>query len=193
MKTLFTTMALASGLVMAVAGTASAGTPAQCDAYARAQTDAVYPLGRGTLTGGALGALGGLGVGALTGSRNLGKSAGVGALVGGGIGTVAYQNKRTQYFNMVYADCLRAGAPPPPPPPIQPIYAPVPPYIGTVYQTLNVRTGGSTAYPVLFVLQPYEQFQVVDCGVAIGFPGWCWVSRSNGQTGYASQSYLKPT
>ncbi|MEX0853808.1 MAG: SH3 domain-containing protein [Bauldia sp.] len=183
MKTLLTTMALAGGLFLAVAGTASAGTPAQCQAYAQAQTDATYPLGVGVLKGGLLGALGGAAVGAATGG-NVGQAAGIGAVAGGGIGTVAYQNKRQNYFNSVYAQCIGSGPPPPPP---TPIYAPAGPYNGTVYQTLNVRTGGGTQYPVVFVLQPGMVFQVLGCGA-----GWCSINVSGYGGGFASQTYIHP-
>ena len=189
MKTLFTTMALASGLIVA-AGTAHAASAYECQQFAQAQMEAAYPTGGGAAAGAIGGGiLGGLIAGATGG--NVGTGVGVGAVGGLVVGSASWQAKRKQVFDSAYWSCMNSG--PPAPPPAQPVYAPVPPYMGTVYQGLNVRSGGSTAYPVLFVLQPGEVFQVVDCGASIGFPGWCYIQRSNGQAGYASRSYLKPT
>jgi hypothetical protein len=186
MKKLFTMAIVLAGVVM-TAGAASAQSSTYCDSYARGEMERLYPTGGGAVTGAFGGAALGAGIAAITGG-NVGKGAGIGAGAGLVVGSASWQAKRQAVYNEAYARCMGgAGVPPP-----QPIYAPVPPYLGTVYQALNVRAGGGTSYAVLFVLQAYEQFQVVNCGAAIGFPGWCYVSRPNGQAGYASQSYIHP-
>jgi hypothetical protein len=188
MRILLTTAALASALVVAVAGPASAGTPAECQVIAQQQTDAAYPPGKGLVTGGVLGLGLGAAVGVATGG-NVGKAAGTGAAIGAAGGVGVYQTQRSNYFNSVYQNCLLSGSAPPPPPPQQVSYPPGA-FSAAVYVNLNVRQGGGTGFPVLFSLLPGEHF-TAQCSNS-PYPGWCYITRSNGQTGYASQKYIYP-
>jgi Bacterial SH3 domain len=187
MRILLTTAALASALVVAVAGTASALTPAECQVYAQQQAELAYPAGKGLVTGGVLGLGLGAAVGAATGG-NVGKAAGTGAAIGAGVGVASYQTQKENYRLSVLQNCLASSGPPPPPP--QPVNYPPGAFSATVYINLNVRQGGGTGFPVLFSLLPGEHF-TAQCSNS-PYPGWCYITRSNGQTGYASQKYIYP-
>ncbi len=188
MRILLTTAALASALVVAVAGPASARTPAECQVIAQQQTDAAYPPGKGLVTGGVLGLGLGAAIGAATGG-NVGSAAGTGAAIGAAGGVTVYQTQRSNYFNSVYQNCLLTGGTPPPPPP-QVINYPAGSFTGTVGVQLNVRQGGGTQFAVLFSLSPGEHF-TANCTQS-PYPGWCVVTNYAGQTGYASQKYIYP-
>lgn len=195
MKTLFTTVALTAGLLVAAAGSANALTQADCEARARAATDAAYPLGKGVVTGGVIGALGGLAVGAATGG-NAGKAAGTGALIGGGVGTVAYQTKRQNYYQSILADCLRGvttvSAPPPPPQPGAVFPPPTPQATQYSVSALNVRVCPqvSGACPPIGALANGVGASVESCTTPASSPsGWCYIGIVQGW-GWASKSYL---
>ncbi len=193
MKTLFTTVALTGGLLVAVAGAANAATYAQCQVYAQQQADIAYPPLRGAATGGLLGALGGAGIAAATGG-NVGKGAAAGGVIGGGTGIVLYQNKKQAYLNQVLQSCLASGVP------AQPVYAPQPPayipppppYLARITGSgLNVRNAPSTSgTAVLFTLHATDLFQILQCEQPTN-AGWCWIDF-NGANGWVARSYTVP-
>jgi hypothetical protein len=186
MKRIFTTAVVVAGTMM-VAGTAFAQSASYCDSYARGEMERLYPTGGGAATGAiAGGILGGLVAGATHG--NVGTGVGVGAAGGLVVGSAAWQQKRQLVYNQAYASCMGNVAAPPPPP--APVVVPAGAFNATVYVQLNVRQGGGTNFPVLFSLLPGEHF-TAQCSNS-GYPGWCYVTRSNGQTGYASQKYIYP-
>ncbi len=187
MKRILTTAVVVAGSLM-VAGSAFAASASYCDSYARGEMERIYPTGGGAATGAiAGGILGGLVAGATHG--NVGTGIGVGAGAGLVVGSASWQAKRNAVYQQAYASCMGGPGGPPPPPP-QPINYPPGTFNATVYIQLNVRQGGGTNYPVLFSLVPGEHFSAV-CGNT-GYPGWCYVTRANGQAGYASQSYIYP-
>jgi hypothetical protein len=186
MKKMFTMAIVLAGTVVA-AGAASAQSAAYCDSYARGEMERLYPTGGGAVSGAVAGGiLGGLVAGATKG--NVGTGVGVGAGAGLVVGSASWQAKRNAVFQEAYARCMgTAGAPPPPP---APAVLPAGAFGATVYVSLNVRQGGSTQYPVVFVLSPGEHF-TAQCSNS-PYPGWCYVTRSNGQVGYASGQYIHP-
>jgi hypothetical protein len=187
MKKMFTTVLVLAGVMLA-AGSASAQY-GNCEAYAQAEMNRLYPLGAGA-AGGAVagGVFGGLIAGATGG--NVGTGIGAGAAGGAIIGGASYTAKRQAAYNAALQRCYAGGANPPPPPP-QPANVPAGQFVGTVYVDLNVRAGGGTGFQVLFVLHPGQQFTAI-CGPQSGYPGWCYVTLPNGQAGYASQKYIYP-
>lgn len=190
MKTLFTTIAVAGGLMLAAGGTASAATWAQCDLQARQYANAyASPVG-GVAVGAGIGALLGAGVAAATGG-NVGTGAGIGAGVGAVGGGVTQSAKWKQLYDQYMASCL-GGVPQPQP---QPIYQPQPatfpppgPQAG-VYQALNVRACASTSCAVIGVIQPGSVVPVNSCTSPTPGAGWCQVGIPQGW-GFASKKYL---
>ena len=102
---------LAAGLIAALAASslvvpaAEARSRAYCDAYAR--DVASHKAGaKQVVQGAAVGALLGLGVGAIVGGHHALRD---GALIGGGVGLVAggvdANGKWRKYYNRAYADC----------------------------------------------------------------------------------------
>jgi hypothetical protein len=188
MKTLFTTIAVAGGLMLAAAGTASAATWAQCDLQARQYANS-YATPAGGVVAGAVagGLLGGLISGATGG--NVGTGVGIGAGVGAVGGGLTQGAKWKQLYDQYMASCL--GAAPQP----QPIYQPQPatfpppgPQAG-VYQALNVRACASTSCAVIGVIQPGSVVPVNACTSPAPGAGWCQVGIPAGW-GFASKKYL---
>jgi uncharacterized protein YgiM (DUF1202 family) len=192
MKTLFATVALVGGLVM-LAGTASAQTAFQCQQYAQNYAEQQYPQGGGAVAGAIGGGiLGGIIAGAT--GNNVGGGVGIGAAGGLVVGSVAWQNAKKQAYDQAYAQCLGQGQPVYAPAP--PVYQPVGPFNGVIYNTssLNVRQGPGTGYGVVGTLTPGVVFGVSGCQ-----GGWCNVSfqvygpyGAQNVSGWASQTYIRP-
>lgn len=103
MKKLMLTV-VAIGGIAAFAGSALAGSDYECRIYAQQQADAYNPTGKGAVTGGLLGALGGAGIAGISGG-NVGTGAIAGGVGGAVIGGVANQNQRQQIYNNAYWSC----------------------------------------------------------------------------------------
>jgi hypothetical protein len=103
--------ALALGMTVVAAGTASAQSRAYCDRYATDYANDVADPGAEALRGGVGGALFGAGVGAIVGG---GKGAGRGAIIGGGVGTFAGAANASaawrRAYDRAYGDCMRSNA-----------------------------------------------------------------------------------
>ncbi len=181
MKNAITSAILAGGLIAAGAGSALAANAAYCDQQARQAVWAyTHPAGTavvGCVAGGILGNI--------LSNGNAGATAG-GCAVGGATAIVITENQRQKVYNDAYYSCMGSGggggyAPGP-----QPIVA-GPPQSGSAsnYQQLNVRSGPSTDYAVVYKLPPYSTVAVSQCTAT-----WCAVGDGNSVWGWASRKYL---
>jgi uncharacterized protein YgiM (DUF1202 family) len=177
MKTLFTT-AIVAATVAFSGGSAYAASSAYCAQVAQNYVNN-YTHPAGAAVAGCVG--GGLLMNIIT--KGNGAATGAGCVAGGATGLVLSDAKRKQLYDQAYYDCMNKGGAKPV---LQPTPVAGPPPSGTAVVTvqLNVRTGPSTANPVIGVLPQYSTVGVIACT-----PGWCQVDVTGGP-GWASRSYL---
>jgi hypothetical protein len=188
MKTLFTTIAVAGGLMVAAGTSASAATWAQCDYQARQYANSyATPVG-GVAAGAVGGAILGAFVAGVTGG-NVGTGAGIGAGVGAVGGGVTQSAKWKQYYDQYMASCLGPAVQPQPIAAPQPATFPPPGPQAGVYQRLNVRACASTSCAVIGTIQPGSVVPVNACTSPAPGSGWCQVGIPAGW-GFASKKYL---
>jgi hypothetical protein len=182
MKTLFST-AIVAGALLAAGGTAQAASQWQCQQYAQQQADSYNPNGKGIVTGGLLGALGGAGIAGISGG-NAGTGAIVGGVGGALIGGATNQNHRQQIYNNAYYSCMNGGGYAKPAPVLQPVAGPPPSGQASVYQSVNVRSGPGTQFQVIGVLPAGSIVGVNSCSAS-----WCSINVAGG-SGWASRKLL---
>lgn len=180
MNKAITSAILATGLIAAAAGSAQAASSAYCTRVAQQTVDRyTHPVGNTLLGCAAGGVLGNI----LSGGK-AGATAG-GCAAGGAGAFVLSDVQRKKVYDQAYWNCMGSGGPPPPAYRPQPVVAgPPPSAFASVYVSLNVRSGPSTGYPVVFTLSANTTVPVHQCT-----PSWCQVGDAN-QIGWASRKYL---